>query len=325
MSSGPDHIMVALADPTARPGPLLARAGEIASRSGARVTIFHSLYSPFLTGQQYYSEEELQHAIAAMVDASKAELESLAKPLRTMGIDVHVRVRWDYPPHESIVREVLREKIALLLVGTHRHSRVARLVLTNTDWQLIRSSPCPVLLVKGTQPYDNAPVLVSVDPMHANAKPEALDVRLLDAGRDFAKLFASPVHAAHFHSFGFPMMAGFMVEPVPVPPQVNQEYINEVKDAFASLVKPLALPPARQHLRPGFPVEELPLLAGEIGAGVVVMGAVSRSAVKRLFIGNTAESVIDALPCDVLVIKPADFRTDVPRRAYVRPLVVPTF
>ena len=295
MSSVADHIMVALADPTARPGPLLARAGEIASRSGARVTVFHSLYSPFLTGQQYYSEEELQHAIATMVDASKAELEGLAKPLRAMGINVHVRVRWDYPPHESIVREVLREKIG------------------------------PVLLVKGTQPYDNAPGLVSVDPMHATAKPEALDVRLLDAGRDFAKLFASPVHAAHFHSFGFPMMAGFMVEPVPVPPQVNEEYINEVKDAFASLVKPLSLPRAQQHLRPGYPVEELPLLAGEIGAGVVVMGAVSRSAVKRLFIGNTAESVIDAVPCDVLVIKPADFRTDVPKRAYARPLVVPAF
>jgi len=325
MSHGPDHIMVALADPMAQPGPLLARAGEIASRSGARVTVFHSLYSPFLTGQQFYAEGELQRAIAAMVDASKAELETLAKPLRAMGIDVHVRVRWDYPPHESIVREVLREKIGLLLVGTHRHSRVARLVLTNTDWQLIRSCPCPVLLVKSRQPYDNAPVLVSVDPMHSNAKPETLDARLVEAGRDFAALFGSPLHVAHFHSFGLPMMVGFMVEPVPVPPQVSEAYVSEVKEAFAALVKPIALPQARQHLQPGFPVEELPLLASEIGAGVVVMGAVSRSAVKRLFIGNTAESVIDTVPCDVLVIKPDDFRTDVPKRAYARPLVVPAF
>ncbi|NBQ42931.1 MAG: M20/M25/M40 family metallo-hydrolase, partial [Mycobacteriaceae bacterium] len=46
-------------------------------------------------------------------------------------------VRWDYPPHESIVREVVREKIGLLLVGTHRHSRVARLVLTNTVAQFL--------------------------------------------------------------------------------------------------------------------------------------------------------------------------------------------
>jgi nucleotide-binding universal stress UspA family protein len=30
---------------------------------------------------------------------------------------------------------------------------------------------------------------------------------------------------------------------------------------------------------------------------------VSRSALKNLFIGHTAERVLDALPCDVLVVK----------------------
>ncbi len=325
MTHGPSHLMVALADPSARPGPLIARAGEIARRSGARVTVFHSLYSPFLTGQQYFSEEELRQTIADAVEARKAELEVIAQPLRAAGIDVHVRVRWDYPPHESIVREVLREKIGLLLVGTHRHSRVARLALTNTDWQLIRSCPCPVLLVKGRQPYDNAPVLVSVDPMHTNAKPESLDMRLLEAGRDFAKLFGAPLHAAHFHSFGMPVMTGFMVEATPMPQQLSDEYVADVRQAFRALVKPMGLPNTRQHVRPGAPVEELPALADEIGASVVVMGAVSRSAVKRLFIGNTAESVIDALACDVLVVKPTDFRTDVPKRTRMRPIVVPAF
>ena len=36
------------------------------------------------------------------------------------------------------------------------------------------------------------------------------------------------------------------------------------------------------------------------------MGAISRSGLKRLVIGNIAEQVLDALPCDVLVLKPAD-------------------
>ena len=325
MSNGPDHILVALADPTARPGPLLARASEIASRSGARVTLFHSLYSPLLSGEQYFSQKELQDTIASVVDSHKAELEELAKPIRASGIDVNVRVRWDYPPHESIVREVLREKIGLLLVGSHRHSRMARLVLTNTDWQLIRSCPCPVLLVKGTQPYDDAPVLVSVDPMHANAKPEALDQRLLEAGRDFAKLFDSPVHFAHFHSTGVALTAGFMVEPVPVTPEVTAQYLADVTAAFDALVQPLDIPKARQHLRPGIPIDDLPQVAEDIGAGVVVMGAVSRSAIKRIFLGNTAESVIDRLPCDVLVVKPSGFRTDVSARATAKPPIVPAF
>jgi universal stress protein E len=49
-------------------------------------------------------------------------------------------------------------------------------------------------------------------------------------------------------------------------------------------------------------------------ADIVVMGAISRSGLKRIFIGNTAEAVLDALPCDVLVVKPGSFKTKIPRR-----------
>jgi universal stress protein E len=43
------------------------------------------------------------------------------------------------------------------------------------------------------------------------------------------------------------------------------------------------------------------------------MGAVSRSGLKGLFIGNTAERVLDSLTCDVLVVKPTDFKRRVSR------------
>jgi universal stress protein E len=42
------------------------------------------------------------------------------------------------------------------------------------------------------------------------------------------------------------------------------------------------------------------------------MDAVSRSRLKRIVIGNTAERVLDHLPCDVLIVKPLDFATDLP-------------
>jgi hypothetical protein len=43
------------------------------------------------------------------------------------------------------------------------------------------------------------------------------------------------------------------------------------------------------------------------------MGAVSRSGLKRLLIGNTAERILDELRCDILVVKPPRFRNRVPR------------
>jgi nucleotide-binding universal stress UspA family protein len=48
-------------------------------------------------------------------------------------------------------------------------------------------------------------------------------------------------------------------------------------------------------------------------ASIVVMGAISRSGLKGFFIGNTAERVLDSLNCDVLVVKPTNFKQRVAR------------
>ena len=41
---------------------------------------------------------------------------------------------------------------------------------------------------------------------------------------------------------------------------------------------------------------------------MVVIGAISRTALDRLLLGSTAEQVLDALPCDVLLVKPRSAR-----------------
>ena len=318
-----EHLLVALGNPGAKTSPAVARAAEIAARTGASVTLFHSLYSPYVAGEQFYSPTELQRDIESAVNARKRDLERLAKPLRAAGVTTRVRCRWDYPIHESIVREVMREDVDLVIVGSHRHGAAARLILSNTDWQLIRLCPCPVLLVKTTRRYERPRVLASVDPLHAHAKPAALDARLLAVAADLAEAFGGKLHAAHFYTLGSPLSTGFMIEPLPLPVAVAEQHAADVGRAFEALVSNYALGPRRLHLRNGLPIDELPELADEIDAHVVVMGAVSRSGLKRLFIGHTAERVLDRLKSDVLIIKPEGFKTPVPRRAANRPVVLP--
>jgi universal stress protein E len=67
----------------------------------------------------------------------------------------------------------------------------------------------------------------------------------------------------------------------------------------------------RTHLVSGLAHEKLPVLAKELNASVVVMGAVARNRLKRLFIGATAERTLEELPCDLLIIKPDWFRAPV--------------
>jgi len=66
------------------------------------------------------------------------------------------------------------------------------------------------------------------------------------------------------------------------------------------------------HLEVGGPAAVLPRAAGELRADIVAMGAISRSGLKRIFIGSTAEDVLERLPCDALIVKPPDFASTLP-------------
>ena len=71
------------------------------------------------------------------------------------------------------------------------------------------------------------------------------------------------------------------------------------------------------------PVSGISAIARKVSADLVVMGAVSRSGLKRLFIGNTAERVLNMLPCDVLVVKPAHFEKQVAAKSRGMRLIAP--
>lgn len=317
------HILVALSDPATKVSPAIDKAAALARKLGADVTLFHSCYSPYVAGEQFYSPDALQRDIEGAVNLRKSQLARVAAGLEKTGVTVRVRVRWDYPVYESIVREVMREGVDLVVVESHRHTKAARVILSNTDWQLMRLCPCPVLFVKTAKPYERTRVLAAVDPLHAHDKPAALDRDLLETGRELAGLFNGKLHAVHAYMIATPFTSGVMMEPVPLPVNVAEQHAAAVRRAFDALLEPYEIGRKNGHLRVGGAAEEVPAVAEQVDAGVVVMGVVSRSGLKRLFVGSTAERVIDHLKCDVLVLKPPGFKTPVPKRPGNRPVVLP--
>jgi nucleotide-binding universal stress UspA family protein len=79
-------------------------------------------------------------------------------------------------------------------------------------------------------------------------------------------------------------------------------------------VAPQRISRRRQHLSALAPAEAITSTARRIHSSIVVLGVVSRSAIKRLLIGSTAERVLDSLTCDLLILKPRDFKNGVPSR-----------
>ena len=65
------------------------------------------------------------------------------------------------------------------------------------------------------------------------------------------------------------------------------------------------------HLVKGGTCKEIPALAKQIGADLVVMGTVARVGIPGFLIGNTAETILNQIDCSVLAIKPPGFVTPV--------------
>jgi universal stress protein E len=88
---------------------------------------------------------------------------------------------------------------------------------------------------------------------------------------------------------------------------------QEARQTFYGVLVDRSIPASRRHLVRGDAFAGIPATARKTRSAIVVMGAVSRTALKRLFIGNTAEKVMDELRCDLLVVKPAKFGFKKPR------------
>jgi nucleotide-binding universal stress UspA family protein len=73
---------------------------------------------------------------------------------------------------------------------------------------------------------------------------------------------------------------------------------------------------AQAHLREGPPVDEILDLAGEIGAGLVVVGSRGLGPLKRLALGSVCEGVVHHARCPVLILRGGE-RAWPPRRILV--------
>lgn len=239
-------------------------------------------------------------------------LEAIADKLRRHSIKVTVSAAWDYPAHEAVIRRAQAIKADLVVASLHSGRHRLPWLLRLTDWELVRLSPIPLLLVKNPHPYRRAAVLAAIDPVHAHGKPLRLDKEILRVGRTLATALRGTLQAVHAYSGFVAAAPPEMLAPVTLQKaQVGAK--RQAQSGFDRALRGTRIARSRQYLVSGPPVDAIAEAARKSNSAIVVMGAISRSGYKRLLIGNTAERILDELTCDVMVVKPEKFRSRVPR------------
>ena len=302
------RILIAVKNPDRRSQRGVEKALRIAQRLGASAELFHAISNPVFLELEPLTGHSIADIRRNSLKLRGARLEKLAARARKLGVDASTHVAWDFPPQEAIVRRAAKIHADLIVAECHEGKRLAPWLIHLTDWELLRLSPRPVLLLKNARDWTKPLILGAVDPSHAHDKPARLDTTIVEYGTALTRAMQGSFELLHanFPASFASLMADEAIDATVIS-RLYEEQRARSKAEFHAFAAKVGLPKARCHLVDTDPAFAIPNVARKLGADLVVMGAVSRSGLKRVFIGNTAERILDALPCDVLVVKPGHF------------------
>ena len=304
----------------------LVRAMKLADRTRCHLELLLVTSDPAIENPFFVLPSRAEAARRSYADEQFRWLDDIRARLERNGYDVSCEVRVDRPEADAIVRKVTEAKPDLVVKHPEHHAFKIGL-FGNTDWDLVRRCPAPLLFSRKAGLDEGKPVLVGVDPTRTlRGTDDDLDDQLIRAARHFSVLFDGPLHVLHTYQVPrvmpgydgympmYPIMpiqgTGAAASPV-ASPQKNAEDRLAIERRHGEVLEAFA----RRHdlefdhvkLAPGPAHEMICREADAIGAGLIVMGALERSRLDRVLLDVDAEPVLAGTECDVLFLKPASF------------------
>jgi universal stress protein E len=287
--------------------PALARAMQLAQKSSkiSHITLFLSIYDFSYDMTSMLSSDERESMRHGVIHQRELWLEKIAEPYLMEGVELVAKVVWHHHAYEAILAEVFAGQHDLLIKATHKHATLESVIFTPTDWHLLRKCPVPVLLVKNAYWPDQANIIASV---HVGSEQDThldLNDRMVERVLSISERF----NAKPYLVTAYPLTPTTIS--IELPEFDPTSYNNAIKAHYYTSMKELrqkhGIDDENTIIEQGLPEEVIPEVVKRLNAAMVIIGTTGRTGLSAVFIGNTAENVIDKIDCDVLALKPDGF------------------
>jgi len=248
--------------------------------------------------------QEISEAIDHMQRELLAELGEAAT--ESDKVEVSVAISHDRPAYAAIVSHAADMSPRFVVKGTQYHSSAARASFTFTDWQLIRELSVPLWLVKECQWLQEPAIVAAVDAGQDSPQAAAQDDLVIGSGKTLAEKCGGKLLVLHTYQslIEIGRVAKYMFKPGRLP---FDKLDADVRDAHRQKLDALAqrhkIDAEYVFQLPGRTRDVLPAFARDNSASLVIIGAAAGARNMQNALGSTAESVLDHLPCDVLVTR----------------------
>lgn len=259
----------------------------------ANVVTQPSDVSPGLASQFFRTQKQL------FTEHYQSRLAALKTRFEAQGIETETCFTADKNGASVILRKIREFQPDMTLKSVQKQSALSRILITNTDWKLVKNCPSPLLLVKARPWAEDGAVMAAVDPLHSKAEQNPLDHLLLDTAVGLAK--SLQLNARVFHCY-FPDLSSMFPKVIDA-----EDYVREVRNIHWARVRELiaghGLTDEQVTMTRGDLIKTLLQAISKDHVNMLVLGALSRNVVESAIVGSTAEKILYDTPCDVLIMK----------------------
>lgn len=283
-------IVIGIAEP-GQDDPHLVPAIALAESLNATLDVVHAYQLPE-PGLHPYLEMGVvsPEAIQGLHDRVQAQLE---EQVRRIPGGQRARCRSVPLPAALAMLNTAKEVNAdLIVVGQTRHGRVARAVIGTTAQRVLRGAGVPVL-VSHTPGRPARRVLLTTDLSDLSARVHA---RGVDVAAQLSGGTSQELRSVMVIAYDIPLLAPAELTDTAAAEAHLSEFLKNAPPAATDVTG---------VVRVGDPAREICAEAVGWGADLLVLGTHGRTGASRLLIGSVAESVLQKVDCDVLVIPSA--------------------
>ncbi len=278
-------------------------AFNMAQQMGARVLIIDTLREPSSLSRWFSTNST---DIFEMVLADKQKrLDTAAKRFTDAGIEAKGEVFFGKTSEAITLAAIDNEAEMVVRYLKGKRSRFPGR-FGNTSRNLMRICPCPVLFVND-QPVENPVLLACVNVEHEKSENESI-LRISE------KLAADPERLSGVYCWDF---HGKDI----VQNHVSDEYLTQLlseserihKSFFEQALTETDLGQFAGKIRieKGDPSDVIPQICLEESVDVAVMCSASLNHPIQRYLGSTIESILEKMPCSLLVVKPTGFKSPI--------------
>lgn len=211
------------------------------------------------------------------------------------------------PPHLEILREVERSGHDLVILSAEAGRSLKDLFCGSTALNLMRKCPCALWVIKTGQPAPSGRILAAVGPNADDTAPDDINRLILERAAALARAQNAELHIVHAWT---PDGADAAMLTNEISDETREAILCRCEATCRTAVnalladRPIVGMPHQIHLPRGLPQQSIVHLAERLAIDLIVMGAASRSGISRLLVGNASETVLGAVRCGVLTVRP---------------------